>query len=93
MKARLDRDPKARRALLREAVQSLLDGNVDTGKAVLRDYINATVGFEELGKATGTPPQELDADVRSSWQPTSQESLRGDRPSSAQVRYLDRGAC
>ena len=59
VKARLDRDPKARQALLREAVQSVLEGDVDTGKAVLRDYINATVGFEELGKATGTPPKSL----------------------------------
>ena len=45
--------------MLREAVQSMLEGDVDTGKAVLRDYINATVGFEELGKATGTPPKSL----------------------------------
>ncbi|MPZ47663.1 MAG: transcriptional regulator [Betaproteobacteria bacterium] len=41
------------------AVQSILEDDVDTGKAVLRDYINATVGFEELGKATGTPPKSL----------------------------------
>jgi len=59
VKARLDRDPKARQALLREAMQSMIEGDVDTGKAVLRDYINATVGFEELGKATGTPPKSL----------------------------------
>ena len=59
VKARLDRDPKARQALLREAMQSMIEGDLDTGKAVLRDYINATVGFEELGKATGTPPKSL----------------------------------
>jgi DNA-binding phage protein len=59
VKARLDRDPKAREALLREAVQSMIEGDVDTGKAVLRDYINATVGFEELGRLTGTPPKSL----------------------------------
>lgn len=40
-------------------MQSILEDDVDTGKAVLRDYINATVGFEELGKATGTPPKSL----------------------------------
>jgi hypothetical protein len=28
---------------------------LETGKAVLRDYINATVGFEKLARATGTP--------------------------------------
>ena len=33
--------------------------NVDTGKAILRDYIKATVGFEKLGEATGTQPKSL----------------------------------
>ena len=37
----------------------MLAGDLDTGKAVLRDYINATIGFEELGRATGTPPKSL----------------------------------
>jgi len=32
---------------------------MDTGKAILRDYINATVGFENLGAAVGTPPKSL----------------------------------
>ena len=30
-----------------------------TGKAILRDYIKATVGFEKLGEATDTPPKSL----------------------------------
>ena len=29
------------------------------GKAILRDYINATVGFEQLAKDTGTPAKSL----------------------------------
>lgn len=36
-------------ALLREAIDTMLAGDVDTGRAILRDYINATVGFEKLG--------------------------------------------
>jgi hypothetical protein len=28
----------------------LLAGDIDTGKAVLRDYINAMIGFEELSR-------------------------------------------
>ena len=32
-------------------------GDVDTGKAIPRDY--ATVGFEKLGAATGTPAKSL----------------------------------
>ena len=37
----------------------MLSGDVDTGKTILRDYIKATVGFEKLGEATGTPPKSL----------------------------------
>ncbi len=48
IQARAARDPAFRRELLKEGVQCLLSGEVDTGKTVLRDYINATVGFEEL---------------------------------------------
>jgi DNA-binding phage protein len=59
VKSRVERDPEFRVALLQEAIQAMLSGDVDLGKAVLRDYINATVGFEKLGKATGTPPKSL----------------------------------
>lgn len=57
--ARVRRDPAFREALLAEAVEALLGGDVDTGRAVLRDYINATVGFEGLAEATGTPSKSL----------------------------------
>lgn len=59
VKARAERDPAFRAALLAEAVERLLAGDLDTGKAVLRDYINATVGFEQLAKETGTPSKSL----------------------------------
>ena len=59
VKARAARDPAFRQALLTEAAELLLAGDLDTGKAVLRDYINATVGFEKLARATGTPPKSL----------------------------------
>ncbi len=49
IQARAARDPRFRRELLREGIQCLLAGDLDTGKTALRDYINATVGFEELG--------------------------------------------
>jgi|SRR5829696_1942778 hypothetical protein len=55
VKARLERDPAFRAAMLREAVEALLAGDVITGKAVLRDYVNATVGFERLAGATNMP--------------------------------------
>ena len=57
--ARLQADPKFRDALLKEGIETLLAGNVDTGKAILRDYIKATVGFEQLGAETGSSPKSL----------------------------------
>lgn len=57
--ARAARDPAYRQALLQEAVQVLLDGDVVSGRSILRDYINATIGFEALAEATQTPPKSL----------------------------------
>ena len=37
----------------------MLAGDVDTGKAVLRNYINATIGFQELGGLTAKSPKSL----------------------------------
>jgi DNA-binding phage protein len=59
VKARAERDPAFREALLIEAAEQLLAGDLEMGKAVLRDYINATVGFERLARETGTPPKSL----------------------------------
>jgi hypothetical protein len=52
-------DKKFAEALLREGIDAMLSGDVDTGKIILRDYIKATVGFEKLGEATDTPPKSL----------------------------------
>ena len=52
-------DPAFADALLREGIETMLGGDVETGKTILRDYIKATVGFEKLGKATDTPPKSL----------------------------------
>ena len=59
VQARVARDPKFRKELLRESVECLLAGDLETGKALLRDYINATIGFEELSELTQTPPKSL----------------------------------
>jgi DNA-binding phage protein len=52
-------DPAYAEALLREGIDTMLTGDVDAGKAILRDYIKATIGFEKLGEATGTQPKSL----------------------------------
>ena len=59
IKNRVERDPAFREELLKEGIECLLAGDMDTGKAVLRDYINATMGFESLGEATDRSPKSL----------------------------------
>ena len=53
MGVRAHRDPAFRGALLCEGVNALLAGDVAAGKSILRDFINATIGFEALASATG----------------------------------------
>jgi hypothetical protein len=52
-------DPVFGAALLREGIETMLAGDIDTGRAILREYIKATIGFEKLGEATDTPPKSL----------------------------------
>ncbi len=48
-----------RGALLSEAVACMVSGDVETGKIVLREYVNGTVGFLKLGAALGRSPKSL----------------------------------
>jgi hypothetical protein len=41
-------DPDFAEALLRERIETMISGDVETAKTILRDYIEATVGFEKL---------------------------------------------
>lgn len=59
MQARIRQDRRYRKELLREGVECLLAGDLDTGKSILRDYINATIGFEKLSCLTGRPAKSL----------------------------------
>ena len=59
VRRRLQENPEFRRALLKEAVGCMLEGDVDTGKSVLRRYINGTVGFVKLGMDLGRSPKVL----------------------------------
>jgi len=59
IKDRVARDPAFREELLKEGIECLLTGDVDIGKAVLRDFINATIGFDALGTATDKSPKSL----------------------------------
>jgi DNA-binding phage protein len=59
IRARAERDPRFRKELLREGVEAMLAGDVAMAKAILRDYINATVGFNDLAEATHLSPKSL----------------------------------
>lgn len=59
VQARIRRDPGFARALLGEAVQAMLAGELDVGKSLARDYINASLGFEELGRRLAMSPKSL----------------------------------
>jgi DNA-binding phage protein len=52
VQAEMKRDPAFRRGLLSDALESLLSGEVSLGKELLRDYINAIVGFPKLARHT-----------------------------------------
>ncbi len=59
IRARVKRDPGFRKALLREGIENFLSGDVETGKIILRDFINATVGFTKLSDVTHRSAKSL----------------------------------
>jgi DNA-binding phage protein len=59
VKNRAERDETFRNALLREALEAIVSGELDIAKALLRDYINATEGFDAVGRAVKIPRKSL----------------------------------
>ena len=57
--ARIERDPGFGKALLDEAATLFLNDEPETARVILRDLVNATVGFEKLAKLTDTPSKSL----------------------------------
>ncbi len=58
-KASIEKDPEFGFEVLRGAVQALLDNDLSTGRSVLRNYVNATIGFKQLAEVTGTQEKSL----------------------------------
>ena len=56
---RVQRDPAFAKALLHEAATLFLNGEPDTARLILRDLVNATVGFEGLAAETAKPSKSL----------------------------------
>jgi len=59
VKARAQADPAFRVALLEEALDAFLNNDLETGKLLLRDYVNATVGFAALAAELHKSPKSL----------------------------------
>ena len=56
---RVARDPAFAKALLDEAATLFLNGDPHTARLVLRDLVNASIGFERLALETKTPSKSL----------------------------------
>lgn len=56
---RVERDPDFAKALLDEAATLFLSGEPDAARLILRDLVNATVGFETLAELTQKPSKSL----------------------------------
>ena len=57
--ARARRDPGFATALLDEAATLFLNGDPTHARLILRDLVNATIGFENLALKTEMPPKSL----------------------------------
>ena len=68
--ARVQSDPAFAQALLDEAITLFIDGEPDTAKLILRDLVNATVGFESLAKEIHKPAKSLHRMLSASGNPT-----------------------
>lgn len=74
--SRVRRDPIFRAAILCEGIECLLAGDLKTGKSLLRDYINATVGFEKLSKLTKKDAKSLMRMFSAAGNPTAANLLQ-----------------
>jgi len=74
--ARVQRDRRFRQAMLTEAINELLAGDIEAGKAMLRDYVNATISFDGLAKALNKPSKSLQRMLGPRGNPTA-ESIFG----------------
>ncbi|MBD2316484.1 transcriptional regulator [Pseudanabaena sp. FACHB-1050] len=68
--ARVQRNSAFAAALLDEAISLFLNGEPETARLILRDLVNATIGFEELAIATSKPSKSLHRMLSAKGNPT-----------------------
>ena len=59
IRERMECGPTFRKALLKDGVNCFLAGDVEVGKSVLRDHVDASVGFRKLGEMIQKSPKSL----------------------------------
>jgi DNA-binding phage protein len=59
VQARVQWDEKFRRGLLSDAIEAWLAGESALGREILREFINATLGFPALARKTGIHAKTL----------------------------------
>ena len=59
VKERAARDPAFAKAMLDEAATAFLNGEPHVARLILRDLVNASVGFEGLATETNRPSKSL----------------------------------
>ncbi len=67
---RVRADPEFAKAMLDEAATLFLNDEPDTARLILRDLVNATVGFEELAALTAKPAKSLHRMLSKNGNPT-----------------------
>lgn len=67
---RVQREPEFAKALLDEAASLFLNGEPATARVILRDLVNATVGFEGLAAETAKPSKSLHRMLSASGNPS-----------------------
>jgi DNA-binding phage protein len=68
--ARIQTEPEFAIALYQEAIELFLSGEPEAAKNILRDLVNATIGFEALSQAISTPPKSLHRMLSQAGNPT-----------------------
>ena len=71
IKAMIDRRPEVAAEMFEDAINSLLAGELDDGRLLLRQYVNATIGFPELARRTGKDSKNLMRSLGAEGNPTA----------------------
>ena len=82
----VQRDPELGRLILMRAIRYFNEGDLVMGKSALGSYIDATIGFKELGRALGKSPESLKRMLKSGSNPRSSDLF-------ALIEHLKKAEC